>query len=111
MKIERRTVGTVDVCAPQDALVDEASEEFKQVLQGCLRGANPRMVVDMNEVVYVDSAALEALAGVADELGERGVQLKLAGVTPTCREILELTGLSGRYQFFEDVDAAVRSYL
>lgn len=111
MKVERRTVGTVNVCAPVDAIVDDASGTFRDVLKSCMTGVNPRLVVDMKEVGYMDSAALEVLADVTDDLGERGLQLKLASVTPTCREIFELTGLGGQFQFFEDVDAAVRSYL
>ncbi len=111
MKIERRTVGTVEVCSPQDALVDELSERFGHTLRECLAGPNPRVVVGMKDVGYMDSAALEDLVAVAHDFHERGAQLKLANVTPTCREIFELTGLSGQFQFFESVDAAVRSYL
>lgn len=111
MKIERRTVGTVEVCVPQDALVDEGATEFSGTLKSYISGPNQRVVVGMAEVAYMDSTALEGLVEAADELGERSQQLKLAGVTPTCREILEITGLSGRFQFFEDVDAAVRSFL
>ena len=111
MKIERRRVGTVDVCAPLDALVDDGTVEFGHVLKSCLTGVNPRVVVDMAEVGYMDSAALEVLLDAADELAKRSADFKLAGVTPTCREIVELTGLSDRFQFFEDVDTAVRSYL
>ncbi len=111
MKVERRTIGTVDVCAPLDALADDVSSEFDEVLRRCLSVANPRVVVDMNEVGYMDSAALDSLVNVSDDLGGRGTQLKLASLTPMCREILELTGLSSRFQFFEDVDAAVRSFL
>lgn len=110
MKVERRTIGTVEVCAPLDALVEEGAADFARILQGCLGGINPRVVVAMKEVAYMDSSALESLVEAADELSERGAQLKLAGVTPTCREILELTGLAPRFSFFEDVDAAVRSF-
>lgn len=111
MKVERRTVGTAEVCAPQEALVDDGALEFTKILKACINGPNPRVVIDMNEVGYMDSAALEGLIETANELSERSQQLKLAGVTPTCREILEITGLSSRFQFFQSVDAAVRSFL
>jgi len=111
MKIVRRTVGTVEVCAPQEALVDEGAAEFNELLRTYLGGANPRVVLAMNEVGYMDSTALEGLVSVADGLSESGNQLKLASVTPTCREILSLVGVSDRFQYFEGVDAAVRSFL
>ena len=94
-----------------DALVDEAAEQFSEAMRNCVSGSNPRVVIDMSEVGYMDSAALEGMLDIADQLSERGAQLKIASVTPTCREIMELTGLSGQFQFFEDVNAAVRSFL
>lgn len=111
MKVVRRTVGTVEVCAPQEALVDEGAAEFTLTLKSYVNSPNTRLVVAMNDVGYMDSTALEGLVEVADELGDRSQQLKLAAVTATCREILQVTGLSGRFQFFENVDAAVRSFL
>ncbi len=111
MKIERRSVGTVEVCTPMDALVEDGSRKFSESITECLHGSNPRVVVDMGEVGYMDSVALEGLLSIAEGLAHRGAQLKMASMTPTCREILELTGLSEQFQFFEDVNAAVRSFL
>ena len=111
MKVEHKRVGTVEVCAPLDALADDVTDDFNAVLRTCLAAPNPRVVVDMSEAGYMDSRAVEGLLDVADDLEGRGVQLKLASVTPTCREILELVGVSGRFQFFQDVDSAVRSFL
>jgi anti-sigma B factor antagonist len=111
MKVERRTVGTVNVCAPLDALVEDLSEEFNNVLRESYNGAHPRVVIDMTDVSYMDSVALEGFLDVSDSVNERGLQLKLAGVTPTCRETFEITGIGSRFLFFEDVEAAVRSFL
>jgi anti-anti-sigma factor len=69
------------------------------------------MVLAMQEVPYADSSALEGLLAATDELHERASSLKLAGVTPTCREILELTGLSSHFRYFKDVQDAVKSFL
>ncbi len=59
----------------------------------------------------MDSVAVEGLLAATDELADRAVNLKLASVPSTCREILELTGVSGRFSFFQDVQDAVRSFL
>jgi len=59
----------------------------------------------------MDSTALNGLVAAADEMAARGTRLKLVAVSPTCREVLELTGLSQRFQFFEDPQDAVRSFL
>ena len=111
MKIERQQVGTVDVFTPVGALVDQDGEKFIKTLLTRLKSANPRVVVSMHEVPYMDSAALTGLLDATDELGDRAMSLSLARVTSACREILELTGLANRFRFFEDVQDAVRSFL
>jgi anti-anti-sigma factor len=111
MKIERQQVGTVDVFMPVGPLVDNDGEKFCKTLVGRLKAANPRVVVAMHEVPYVDSVSLEGLLDATESLTGRGMSLRLANVTPACREILELTGLSGRFRFFETVQDAVRSFL
>ena len=77
MKVEHQQVGTVDVLTPVGALVDEDAESFCRVLMDRLQSPNPRVVLSMQEVPYLDSAALEGLLGAADELAGQAVDLKL----------------------------------
>lgn len=111
MKIEHQRVGTVDVVTPVGALADDDAEDFCQRLRERLKSANVRVVLSLQEVPYMDSIALEGLVATTSELAERGAVLKLANVSPTCREILQLTGLAGRFRFFGDVHDAVKSFL
>lgn len=111
MKLERQDIGTVEILSPQGVLADDDAVQFADVLTERMARPNPRVAVSLREVPYMDSVALDALVATADELMDRGGRLKLVAVSPTCREILELTGLSGRFQFFEDPNDAVRSFL
>ncbi len=111
MKIERQQVGTVDVVAPVGALVDDDATNFTRTLLRHLQAPNPRVVVSLQDVPYMDSTALEGLLTATETLAEQAASLKMANLTPTCREILELTGLSGRFNLFKDVQDAVRSFL
>ena len=96
---------------PIGALVDEDASDFSTLLFKRLETPNPRVVVCMHEVPYMDSMALEGLLDATEALADRASALKLLDVTQTCREILELTGLSGRFRFFSEVQDAVKSYL
>lgn len=111
MKVEQQQVGTVDVLTPVGALVDREAEGFLKPLLERVRSPSPRVVVCLHDVPYVDSVALEGLLTATEELADRAMNLKLVGVPSTCREIFELTGVSGRFTFFADVSAAVRSFL
>jgi anti-anti-sigma factor len=111
MKIETQKVGSVDVYVPVGPLVDEDAEAFKSMLTAKLEGPQPRFVVALHEVPYLDSPALETLLDAADAMSEHNQPMKLVSLNPTCREILELTGLSDRFQIFEEVQDAVRSFI
>ena len=70
-----------------------------------------RVVVDLSGAPYADSIGLEALADAGDRLERGGMSLKLAGTGETMREAMELTGLSRRFEMFDAVEDAVRSFL
>ena len=111
MRVEQQRVGTVDVLTPTAAMVDQDGEVFVELLHKRLTSPNPRVVVSMQDVAFMDSAALEGLVAATEQLSQSAMSLKLAAVPPTCREIFELTGLAGRFRFFTDVQDAVRSFI
>ena len=113
MKMEVRRIGTVDIFSPVGPLADQDGETFCKALLARLSSdaGNPRVGLAMQEVPYVDSQALDGLLSATESLSDRATCLKLAGVTPTCREIFELTGLAPRFRFFKDVEDIVKSFL
>lgn len=68
-------------------------------------------MIDASAVPYVDSQGLEALVKATDDLSSSGRALRLCGAGETIREVLDLTGLSDRFEYYEDVNTAVRSFL
>jgi anti-anti-sigma factor len=111
MKIETRKVGTVDVVTPVGALVEDDAEQFSVALKERLNSADLRVVVSLQDVPYMDSTAIEGLLAATEQMADHAAALKLTNVSPTCREILELTGLSNRFRFFQDTRDAVKSFL
>lgn len=111
MKIERTRVGSVDVIAPLGAVSQSDADELAAAVDAALQSAAGRMVLDVSKVPYVDSKCLEMLLDLADRQRAAGQTVKLAGLTDTCREILDLTDLLGEFELFDSVDSAVRSFL
>jgi anti-anti-sigma factor len=87
------------------------AEQFRTHLADIMTRSLGRFVVDATAVPYVDSLGLEALVQSTDELGSSGRALRLCGACETLREVLELTGLADRFEHYEDVNTAVRSFL
>lgn len=111
MDIQEQRHGAVTVVKPVGPLVQGDSEQFLTRLNEVTSRSLGRFVVDACAVPYVDSQGLEALLKVTDELAASGRSLRLCGVTETLRDVLDLTGLSERFEQYEDVNAAVRSFL
>jgi len=70
-----------------------------------------RVVIDMSDCPFADSAGLEQLCHYHRKFTQRGLELKLSGLTEMTGKILELTRVSRRFQIFTDISTAVRSFL
>jgi anti-sigma B factor antagonist len=111
MEIQESRHGAVTVIKPCGPLVMGDAEQFKARLDEVMERSLGRMIVDAGGVAYVDSKGLEALVAATDSLAQSGRALRLCGASETLREVLELTGLNGRFEHYDDVNIAVRSFL
>ena len=111
LKIHEQRQGAVAVLRPEGPIIEADAGVCKERLLQAMRNNLGRIVVDLSAVAYVDSAALEALVEVTEELNRGGQALRLCGVNKTIREVLELTDLAPLFDHFEDVNTAVRSFL
>ena len=68
-------------------------------------------VLDAQAVPYLDSRGIEVLVEVGDEMSQTGQAMRICNENGTVRQALQLTGLAERFDHFEEVLAAVRSFL
>jgi anti-anti-sigma factor len=111
MKVQTQQRGAVTVIRPDGPLVAADVDEFKKRLDEEIRRNLGRVVLDVSAVPFVDSRALECLVDVTTELAYSGKALKLCAPVDTLKDVLELTGVSSEFEQYEDVIAAVRSFL
>lgn len=111
MRIEEHQQGAVTVLRPRGQIVSAGADELRDRMLVAIERSLGRLVLDASDVQYVDSAGLEALLDVSDELGSGGRVFKVCGATETLREVMDLTGISDRFEHFVDVSTAARSFL
>ena len=111
MEIQEKQVGAVTVLGPQGPLSQDDVEPFEDHLSRALGRSYRRLVVDLAAVPFVDSRGLEVLVEATEDLADSGHALKLAGANELLREVLDLTELTALFEHYEDVHAAVRSFL
>ena len=111
MIVKEDKFGTVTSLAPAGPITSDDRRQLLEALNRILASPNPRLVIGMGEVPYVDSSGLELFLDIAHDLRGRGLPLKLADLTTTCREILDLTEMLKEFELYNTVEDAVRSFL
>ncbi|MBN1836821.1 MAG: STAS domain-containing protein [Spirochaetales bacterium] len=67
-----------------------------------------RLIIDLNQVPYLDSSAMGTLVSVHAELRKKGFLLQITGIQGSVKSALELTRLVGALPIASSVDQALR---
>ena len=73
-------------------------------------GWQTRIVLDLCNLGFVDSAGLGALIAARTSCVNRGAEIKLANLTKKMRDALAITKLVTVFDVYDSVEAAVNSY-
>ena len=111
MEIKKKTHGAVTSLKPVGPVVAEEAERVREELLQVHTRSMGRLVLDLSAMPFIDSLGLEALLTVTEELNKTGQALKLCGANEVVREVLELTDLASFFDYYADVQSAVRSFL
>ena len=76
-------------------------------LNGIIDRKPERLVVDLSEVSYIDSAGLAALIQAMQKVEGYGGKFMLSGLQETVRSIFEISRLDQVFQIFPDAEAAL----
>jgi anti-sigma B factor antagonist len=83
---------------------------FEDELQKAIGDGRYRIVVSGAALRYVASAGLGALMGVIEEVRAKGGDIRLAELSDTVRDIVEMLGLQHLYRIFASEQEAVASF-
>jgi len=75
-----------------------------------LLAQNPKVVMNLGEVNYIDSGGLGTLVSLYTSARNAGGAVKLAKLSKRVGELLQITKLLTIFEVFDDVEAAARSF-
>jgi anti-anti-sigma factor len=110
MKTDIQLHGSVSVLIPHGPLAGDELDDFRRDFQAAIAHKSGRVVLDMSDVPYLDSAGIEALLGLCTGSEAATAGPRLAQLGETCREALDLTNVLPRLTVFDTVENAIRSY-
>jgi anti-anti-sigma factor len=102
--------GAVTVVSGKDSLTEPNLDDLNRVLDECLREPSPRIVLNLADIPLFDSLGLEWMLDAAERCAHQGGQFQIAAPNPLCCDILSATGVGERFERFDDVRSAVRSF-
>lgn len=111
MEITEREAGDVVVLTLHGRLVlEEVEAELRHTFDGVIQRGRVKLVVNLHDVAYVDSAGLGFLVSKYVSLHRRGGDIKLVQVTPRVAHVLDITRLARVFGSFASDDEAVRAF-
>jgi len=103
LKISNRQVDGVGVVELAGRIVlGEESSAMREQIKGMLAAGQKKIVLNMNNVTYIDSAGLGALVAAHHSARTQGAALKLAHLGSKFQEILQVTNLDDQRQIYQD---------
>ncbi len=97
------------LCRPIGELDAYTVGEFREALGGL--ASSPRLLIDLSEVPFMDSAGLGALIGGIRRAREAGGDVAVACSRPTLTRLLHTTGFDRIVSVTETVEDAAASLL
>jgi anti-anti-sigma factor len=109
MKIDSQSQVHVTLLIPHGPLVTDEEAAFRRAVSDALAPKTKRVVLDMADVPYLDSHGIELLLELCSVRLPPHQRPKLAALSETCMEALELTDTLPRLEVFDTVENALRS--
>jgi len=109
MKVSHQNFEHIALMTLSGEFTADDVELFRRSTNERMSAGTRHIVLDFENVDFVDSAALEAMLRLQERLGPNGGQLRLIKLDSTVERILELTRLDLAFETQDTIELAVRS--
>jgi anti-sigma B factor antagonist len=111
MTITERSVGDVTVLDLTGRLVlYEGEADFRKKVDDLVAHGRTRIVVNLNEVDYMDSAGVGVLVGKFLSVRRTGGDIRLLHLSRRAQHVMDITRLLSVFQSFDNEQAAITSF-
>jgi anti-sigma B factor antagonist len=106
----RQTDSGVTVLAPSGRLDVGGAPALKEAVSEAMKNGQPRLVIDMEGVTFVDSSGLGSVVSALKQVRTSKGDLRLAAPNQQVRVVLELTTLDRVFPYFATVEEALTDF-
>jgi anti-sigma B factor antagonist len=110
MQVTARDAGDAVVLTLKGRLIlEDVEAELRTAIDGLIQQGRLELVLNMQDVNYVDSAGLGFLVSKYVSVHRRGGNMTLVGVSPRVAHVLQITRLSRIFETFASDEEAVHA--
>ena len=111
MQIDERTIGDVVVLDIKGRVqLGEGDEMLKDKVNSLLNQGRKKIILNLAEVPYIDSAGLGEVVRTFTTVSRQGGNLKLLNLTKRITDLLAITKLLTVFETFDSENEAVKSF-
>jgi anti-anti-sigma factor len=110
MKISQRYEKDVTIFALEGRVDSEGAMQLDETLRAAVEAGETKIVLDMSEVQYMNSAALRTLADIITKTRDKDGDMKLAALQPKVRRVLQIVGFDRFSSVHETLESALAAF-
>lgn len=111
LKITTREVDGITILNLEGRIVlGEESNALREQVKSLLAAGKRKVVLNMGQVTYIDSAGLGTLVAAHHSARTQGATLKLSNLGKKFQEILQVTKLLTVFEVYDSEAAAISSF-
>jgi anti-sigma B factor antagonist len=111
LRMTERDVNGVSVIDIEGRIVlGEESNSFREKVKSLLAAGKKKIVLNLANVGYIDSAGLGTLVATFHSARSQGATLKLANLGSKFKEVLQVTKLMTVFDTYDNETAAIQSF-
>ncbi|MGH9572465.1 MAG: STAS domain-containing protein [Candidatus Acidiferrales bacterium] len=111
LRMAERDVNGITVLDIEGRIVlGEESNSFREKVKGLLASGKKKIVLNLANVTYIDSAGLGTLVATFHSARSQGAALKLANLGSKFKEVLQVTKLMTVFDTYDSEAAAIQSF-
>jgi anti-sigma B factor antagonist len=108
--VEKEISGVTVVELSGRVTLGDESNQLRTKIKAILAEGKKRLVMDLGNVSYIDSAGLGTLVAGYTSSQNQGAGMKLANLTKRFREQLNITKLVTVFEVYSSVEEAINSF-
>lgn len=110
MQITERVQNGITVLVLDGRIDSDGATALDSALRTAVAEGKVRLVLELSQVPYVNSAVLRTLADIIIHCRDKGGDMKLAGLQPKVRRVLQIVGFDRFSSIHDTLEDALRDF-